>query len=90
MNNDLENNERGEKLMERNMTLKDWIITMILLALPIVNIVMLIIWAVDKDEPRNLFAKAYLIVMAGAFVLVIIFYIIMLVIIFAFSAAFAY
>ncbi|GIN56982.1 hypothetical protein J8TS2_13010 [Lederbergia ruris] len=76
--------------MERNMTLKDWIITMILLALPIVNIVMLIIWAVDKDEPRNLFAKAYLIVMAGAFVLVIIFYIIMLVIIFAFSAAFAY
>lgn len=76
--------------MERNMTLKDWIITMILLALPIVNIVMLIIWAVDKDEPRNLFAKAYLIVMAGAFALVIIFYIIMLVIIFAFSAAFAY
>ncbi|MFS0612859.1 hypothetical protein [Lederbergia ruris] len=76
--------------MERNMTLKDWIITMILLALPIVNIVMLIIWAVDKDEPRNLFAKAYLIVMAGVFALVIIFYIIMLVIIFAFSAAFAY
>lgn len=76
--------------MERNMTLKDWIITMILLVLPIVNIVMLIIWAVDKEEPRNLFAKAYLIVMAGTFAVVIIFYILMLIIIFAFSAAFAY
>ncbi|KRG09420.1 hypothetical protein [Lederbergia galactosidilytica] len=76
--------------MQNNMTLKDWIITMILLVLPIVNIVMLIIWAVDKEEPRNLFAKAYLIVMAGTFAVVIIFYILMLIIIFAFSAAFAY
>ncbi|GIN73643.1 hypothetical protein J14TS2_41180 [Bacillus sp. J14TS2] len=76
--------------MQKNMTLKDWVITLILLALPIVNIVMLIIWAVDRDEPRNLFAKAYLIVMAGTVAVVFIFYIIILIIIFAFSAAFAY
>ncbi|MFD1206877.1 MULTISPECIES: hypothetical protein [Sporosarcina] len=55
---------------EQSMTLKDWILTIVLLFLPIVNIVMLIIWATDKQDPRNTFSKAYLIVSAGAIALV--------------------
>ncbi|MCJ7842164.1 hypothetical protein MUB24_14890 [Lederbergia sp. NSJ-179] len=75
---------------EKNMTLKDWIVTMILLVIPIVNIVMLIIWAVDKEEPRNLFAKAYLIVMIGGIALVFIFYIIIFIVIMVFSVSLSY
>lgn len=57
------------------MGLKDWIITIILLFIPVVNLVMLIIWATDKQDARNVFAKAYLIV-TGCFVAVtIIFYV---------------
>ena len=54
---------------EQPMTLKDWIITIILLFIPIVGLIMLIIWAVDKDDPRNIFSKAYLIVSIGIFVI---------------------
>ena len=64
---------------EQTMTLKDWIITMILLFIPIVGIVMLIIWAIDKEDPRNLFSKAYLIVSAGVFALVFIIYFIIII-----------
>lgn len=63
----------------QTMSLKDWIITIILIALPIVNIIMLIIWATDRKDPRNNFAKAYLIVMGGMFALVIVFYILMII-----------
>lgn len=63
----------------QTMSLKDWIITIILIALPIVNIIMLIIWATDRKDPRNNFAKAYLIVMGGMFALIIMFYILMII-----------
>lgn len=59
---------------EKQMSLKDWILTLILVCLPIVGLVMLIIWATDKQDPRNIFSKAYLIVMGGAFALVILMY----------------
>lgn len=64
---------------EQTMTLKDWIITMILIFIPIVGLVMLIIWAIDKDDPRNLFSKAYLIVSAGVFALVFIIYFVIII-----------
>lgn len=60
---------------EKQMSLKDWILTLILVCLPIVGLIMLIIWATDKQDPRNIFSKAYLIVMGGAFALVIVMYI---------------
>jgi uncharacterized membrane protein YqjE len=60
---------------EKQMTLKDWILTLILLFIPIVGLVMLIIWATDKQDPRNIFAKAYLIVSAGMLAIVFIFYV---------------
>ena len=67
---------------EQSMSLKDWIITMILIVLPIVNLVMLIIWTTDKADPRNNFAKAYLIVTVGVFVVVILLYIAIIFILF--------
>ncbi|MCG7342613.1 hypothetical protein MHZ92_00625 [Sporosarcina sp. ACRSL] len=60
---------------EKQMTLKDWILTLILLFIPIVGLIMLIIWATDKQDPRNIFAKAYLIVSAGMLAIVFIFYV---------------
>jgi len=60
---------------EKQMTLKDWILTLVLLFIPIVGLVMLIIWATDKQDARNIFAKAYLIVSAGVLAIVFIFYV---------------
>ena len=60
---------------EKQMTLKDWILTLVLLFIPIVGLVMLIIWATDKQDQRNVFAKAYLIVSAGMLAIVFIFYV---------------
>ena len=64
---------------EKPMTLKDWIITLILLFIPIVGLVMLIIWTIDKDDPRNTFSKAYLIVSAGIFAIIIAVYILIMI-----------
>lgn len=58
----------------QTMSLKEWIITIILIMLPIVSLIMLIIWATDKQEPRNTFAKAYLIVTGSIFALIFILY----------------
>ncbi|MBO1005117.1 hypothetical protein [Pseudogracilibacillus auburnensis] len=71
---------------DHSMTLKDWIITMILLFIPIVNIVMLIIWAIDKQDTRHLFAKAYLIVTVVFIAIVLVFYILLFIVIFSLSA----
>lgn len=57
------------------MTLGDWMLTLLLLYLPIVNIVMLIIWSVDSktSTTKKHFAWATLIFMAIGIVLSIIF-----------------
>ncbi|MCM3638106.1 hypothetical protein M3152_10245 [Sporosarcina luteola] len=60
---------------EKQMSLKDWILTLVLVCLPIVGLVMLIIWATDKQDPRNTFSKAYLIVMGSIFALILLMYI---------------
>ena len=59
---------------EKQMTLKDWILTLVLLFLPIVGLIMLIIWATDKQDPRNTFAKAYLIVSGAIIALIFLLY----------------
>ncbi|HIW20454.1 MAG TPA: hypothetical protein H9887_00295, partial [Candidatus Dorea intestinavium] len=60
------------------LTLKEWIITLILVAIPCVGIVMLIMWAVSKagNINRKRFAQAQLIIGAAA---VIIYLLIMLI-----------
>lgn len=47
------------------MSVKDWIITLILLAIPIANIIMLFLWAFsdDTNKTKQNFAKAQLLVM---------------------------
>jgi len=48
------------------MSVSDWVIIMILMSIPFVNIVLLIVWAVDSNGNPNRanFAKATLIIMA--------------------------
>lgn len=55
------------------VTLGDWVVTIIILALPIVNIIMLCVWAFGSSAPESKknFAKAQLIFMAIGIVLVI-------------------
>jgi len=60
---------------DKVLSLGDWMITLLLLFIPIVNIVMLIIWSVDSstNENKKHFAWAYLIYMAIGVVVSIIF-----------------
>ena len=55
------------------MTVTDWIIVMLLMCVPILNIILIVIWALDSNtnpSKRN-WAKAYLIVIAVMFVVAI-------------------
>lgn len=55
------------------MTLGQWIGTIVLSVIPCVGLVMLIIWAVGSgNETRKRFAQAYLIVMVAVYVITII------------------
>jgi len=47
------------------MSVKDWLVTLLLLAIPLVNMVLLIIWAFGDNANINKknFSKAYLILM---------------------------
>ena len=68
-------NNPGQPAVEdpraRVMTLKDWIITMVLYMIPCVNIGFLIYWAVNSNENYNRqnWAKAMLIVTVGIYIL---------------------
>ena len=55
------------------LSLGDWIITLIVLAIPLVNLVMLFVWGFgSKTNPNKAnFCKAYLVIMAIFFVLYI-------------------
>lgn len=60
------------------MTLGQWIGTLVLCMIPCVNIVMLIIWAVSSgNETRKKFAQAYLIVMVAMMVIYGILYVLL-------------
>ena len=47
------------------MKVRDWVVVFVITAIPLVNIIMLIIWATDSrgNPNKNNFAKAYLIMM---------------------------
>ena len=55
----------------RPLTVGDWIITMILLAIPLVNLIMLIVWAASSSThpSKKSFAQAYLIFFGVLFVI---------------------
>lgn len=48
--------------IKQTMRMKEWVITLILVLIPVINIIMLISWAIDKENPRNNFSKAYMII----------------------------
>ncbi|WP_391118907.1 hypothetical protein [Psychrobacillus sp. L3] len=56
------------------MSVGDWLITMLIMIIPIVNIVMLFVWGFGNADPRRNYARASLIWMAISIVLVILFY----------------
>nr|MDK2851474.1 hypothetical protein [Candidatus Cloacimonadota bacterium] len=69
-----------ERPMAPIMTLKDWIITMILMIIPVVNLVMLIVWATSKTENPNRknMALAMLILWAIGIVLYVLIFVLIL------------
>ncbi len=71
------------------MSVKDWLITLLILAIPLVNLVMLLVWAFGGNTNPNKanFCKAYLVLLAAFMVL----YILLIVVVgVGFSAAGAY
>lgn len=56
------------------MTVGDWLITTLILIIPIVNIVMLFVWGFGNPDPRRNYARASLIWMGISIVLMLIFY----------------
>lgn len=63
--------------MRPEATFRDWIITLLLLCVPVVNIVMLVLWIIDSDKTkpfRKNFAIGYLIVLVISFVISMVLY----------------
>lgn len=60
--------------LEQPMSLGEWVVTLILIAIPFVNIIMLIIWTASSSTPttKKHFAEAELIILAICVVLSII------------------
>lgn len=56
------------------ISLKEWIITLLIMVIPIVNIVMLFVWAFSDNTPKSKsnWAKAKLVIMLLSFLLTIV------------------
>ncbi|MGL4606716.1 MAG: zinc ribbon domain-containing protein [Eubacteriaceae bacterium] len=67
--------ENSKEELEKVMSLGDWMLTLLLLCIPIVNVIMLIIWSVDEktNKSKKHFAWAQLIFMGIGIVFSIIF-----------------
>lgn len=70
--------ESFENQNNKPMSVKDWLITLLLMAIPVVGIVLLFVYAFGNNENvnRQNWAKAQLIMLAIVFGLVILFFII--------------
>ena len=70
---------------EKVMSVGQWLVTMLLMLIPIANLILLIVWAVSDTENRNRsnWAKAYLIMIGIAICL----YILIAVLVFGFISA---
>ena len=65
--------EEFENQNQKPMSVKDWLITLLIMAIPIVGLVMLFVYAFGNEgnENRRNWAKAQLIVLAIVLVLVV-------------------
>lgn len=72
----MENQEQTPNHNQSVVTLGDWIITMLLICIPIVNIVMLFVWAFTSSTPvsKANWAKASLIFMLIGIIFFILFW----------------
>ena len=68
----LQNNATSKTVSE--MSVGEWLISMLIMIIPIVNIVMLFIWGFGSPDPRRNYARASLIWMAICIGLAILFY----------------
>ncbi|MDR1518471.1 MAG: hypothetical protein LBS52_10395 [Dysgonamonadaceae bacterium] len=75
-------------LVPEPMSVKDWVKTMLICIIPIVNIIMLFVWAFgdSTNKTRSNWAKAQLVLMAIGIVLYIIILVVVLVAGFSLSA----
>ena len=76
-----ENNSAEEILIQKNeapISVGDWVLTILILAIPIVNIIMLFVWAFSSDysKSKSNFAKANLIWLLISIALAVIFFVI--------------
>ena len=76
----VENNFNAQDSLTKPMSFGDWIKTLLLLIIPIVNIILLFVWAFgDKaNVNKKNFSRAYLLLMAIAIVLYIIVFVFIL------------
>jgi uncharacterized protein YqhQ len=69
------NEEKSPKANNTIVTLGDWIVIIILTAIPFVNIIMLLVWSFSSSTPtsKKNYARAQLILIAIVFILMLIF-----------------
>ncbi|WP_246096844.1 hypothetical protein [Psychrobacillus soli] len=70
----MEEHEKFQQQPAGEMSVGEWLITMLIMIIPIVNIVMLFVWGFGSPDKRRNYARASLIWMAISIVLIIIFY----------------
>ncbi|PZX02914.1 hypothetical protein C7437_1089 [Psychrobacillus insolitus] len=68
----LQNNAISKTVSE--ISVGEWLISMLIMIIPIVNIVMLFIWGFGSPDPRRNYARASLIWMAICIGLAVLFY----------------
>lgn len=68
----LQNNAISKTVSE--MSVGEWLISMLIMIIPIVNIVMLFIWGFGSPDPRRNYARASLIWMAICIGVAVLFY----------------
>ena len=66
-----ENTQLNDNGLERPMTIGDWILTWILLSIPVVGIIMLFVWALSSNTQKSKqnFARATFVVILFWFLL---------------------
>lgn len=62
----------GRPSQKKDLSVVDWLIVLLLTAIPVVNVIMLLVWAFGGDDPKKNFARAALIYVAVSIFLSII------------------
>lgn len=60
---------------QKDMSVVDWLIVLLLTAIPVVNIIMLLVWAFGGDDPKKNYARAALIYVAASIFLSLIIFV---------------